>query len=454
MEVEKAEILFVSTANTGLSEIAEGFGRERLSRAGLAGRYRLHSAVLPITPERPGPPADYGHPGWCYDLRCQPLTQEKVAQADLVIAMSERERQAISQDFIGAKGRTFLLSRMAGDARDISDLAAPSRETLERRRRMVKPIIDAGFQRILEQAETTRAATMARVGLATVLFALEPVPPTLPETLSLFKRAGVPLVEWTCDDMEDDRVYTPEQMERLAALLEANDLKCELAHGFESSRFNAVAEGQALDRYVAVQANRIELCARLGGDTVVIHIPGIFCGVWDRRGLPMQDAMEQSTAALDRLRPLCERLGITLALENSSVLKYERDLERLEFYFSRYPASFITFCLEVGNANIHGPDALEGLKAYASRLSGLHLHDNRPVEGKRENDHQPPFSGTIDWIGFLGWLQEIGYARSLNFELVYKRLLFPGNPPEFLAHAVRRIRQALNLVPCLARGSG
>jgi sugar phosphate isomerase/epimerase len=157
--------------------------------------------------------------------------------------------------------------------------------------------------------------------------------------------------------------------------------------------------------------------------------------------------MEWSTITLERLRPLCERLGVTLAVENSGVVRYDRDCERLDFYLSRYPSSYITFCLDVGHANRHGPGALEGLKGLSGRLSALHLADNRGVE----DDHQPPFFGSIDWAALFGWLHEIGYARSLNFELEYSREFCPGSPPEYLAHAVKRIRQALSLVPAIKR---
>jgi sugar phosphate isomerase/epimerase len=287
---------------------------------------------------------------------------------------------------------------------------------------------------------------MARVGLSTGLYHGEFVTPPLPQVLALSKRAGFNYIDWA-HDSNDDRTYTPAEMDHFAELLAANGLACEQVHGTETSQFNPVARGEALDQYVAIQGNRVELCARLGGDAVVLHIPGNYCDVWDGRGLSMAEPMEWSTIAMDRLRPLCERLGVTLAVENSGLVRYDRDCERLDFYLSRYPASFVTFCLDVGHANRHGAGALDGLKGYGGRMSALHLHDNRGVE----DDHQPPFFGNIDWEGLLGWLNEIRYARSLNFELQYDRRFFAEGPPEYLAHAVGRIRQALSLVPAITR---
>ena len=313
--------------------------------------------------------------------------------------------------------------------------------------RQAGTLVEAGFETILSQAEAARAATMARVGLSTSLCRGGNVSLSLAKVLALIGQAGVRFVDWA-HDSQDGRVYTPAEMDRMAGLLEANGLKCQQVHGFEDSQFNPVARGEALDRYVAIQGNRIELCARLGGDTVVLHIPGVFCEVWDGRGLSMREPTERSTIALDRLRPLCERLGITLAVENSGLVRYDRDLERIDFYVSRYPATFITFCLDVGHANRQGPGALEGLAAYAARLSALHLHDNKG----QKDDHQPPLFGTVDWKSLLGWLHEIGYARSLSFELLFDRRLFSGELPEYVAYAARRIRQVLSLVPAIKYG--
>ena len=442
---ERAEILFVCTANTGLARLAEAALRARLERAGLADNYNLLSAMLPADLQ-PTDGVEGGGHGLETGLHVpgQPLTEERVNRADLILVMSGAEQRATRNSFAGAAEKTALVSEMAGSAHDIVALDAPSRGAFRRLYKQLEALVERGFETILRRADGARAVTMGRVGLSTGLYHPEFVTPPLPDVLALFKRAGFNFADWA-HDSNDDRIYTPAEMDQFAELLAANDLECEQVHGMETSQFNPVARGEGLDRYVAIQGNRVELCARLGGDTVVIHIPGNFCEVWDRRGLSMAEPIAWSTIALDRLRPLCERLGVTLAVENSGVVRYDRDRERLDFYLSRYPASYITFCLDVGHANRHGPGALEGLKGYGARLSALHLHDNRGVE----DDHQPPFFGNIDWAGLLGWLQEIGYARSLNFELQYDRQFFPEGPPEYLAHAVGRIRQALSLVPAI-----
>jgi sugar phosphate isomerase/epimerase/protein-tyrosine-phosphatase len=440
---EKAQILFVCTAGAGLSRTAKSFVQAKLARAGAADEYRLDSAVLASAAEWRPPtgehdPAELARRS---DSSSRPLTPELVGQADLILVMSEAERRAVLGEFEWAAQKTFLLTEMVESRCGASGLTGPSQQSFDGRRQEMEALLEASFESILQRANSARETTMARVGLSTVIFVDEQVPPSLPDTLDLFRRARVRFVDW-CHDFEDNRIYATAEMDHFAELLQAKGLRCRMVHGVDNSEAHAVTQGEALDRYVAIQGNRVELCARLGGDAVVVHLPGFF---WDDSRLSLEQAMEHTTAALDRLRPLCESLGVTLAVENN---QRGLDFERLDFYFERYPPSFMTFCLDAGHANRTG--RLEGLKAYAPRLSALHLHDNRETE----DEHQPPFFGTVDWAGLLGWLLKINYRKPLNFEVALVRPLFTGGPAEFVDYAAQRIRQALSLVPALTHGPG
>ena len=439
---ETAEILFVCTDRTGLARMAEGALRERLFRAGMSDRCKLVSRVLPaaVLPRASLP--DYGQTelGRGFQVSGMPLTQDQVGQADLILVMSETERRALSEHFVGAEGKTCLLGEMDGARREVSGTGTVSQAEFVRLCREVNGLVDVGFETIVQRANAARTATMQRVGLSSIIYYFEFVPPSLDETLAWFSHAGIQYVDW-CHDLCDDRVYTARELDRLAELFEANDLRCEFIHGFENSQVHAITDGQTLDRYVAVQSSRVELCARLGGDAVVMHIPG---GLWQHLGISWSEALEHSTIALDRLRPLCEKLGVSLSVENSG--EYAPfDRQKFDFYFSRYPQEFMAFCLDVGHSHLGGN--LEELKGYAQRLNALHLHDN----SGESDDHQPPFYGTIDWEGLLSWLYEIRYPRSLSFEMNYSRTKFGGGPDEFVGYTARRIREALSMVPGLTR---
>jgi sugar phosphate isomerase/epimerase/protein-tyrosine-phosphatase len=421
--------------------MAEGALWARLARIGKDDQYKLFSAALPTALIPAATAEDRGRDelGNSYVLWGQTLTDERVRQADLILVMSEAERQAVLGHFSGAESKTVLLSAMAGTARDVTGVSHLSRQAFQRLCREVEQLVDAGFETILDRANASRAATMARVGFSTSLFHYEFIPPSLAETLALIKQAGVRFVDWS-QDLDNACIYAPAEIEQFAELLETSGLRCQQLHGFENTQVHAVTKGETWDRYVAAQSSRIELCAHLGGDTVVLHLPGLF---WGHLGLSLHEAMEHTTLALDRLRPLCERLEVQLAVEN---YREQSSKERLDFYLDRYPAEFITFCLDTGHANLVSGE-MEEMKAYSSRLSALHLTDNR----QEEDDHQPPFFGTVDWVDVLDWLQEIDYGRSLSFELIYDRHLFPGSPTDFVGYAVQRARQVLSLNPALTQ---
>lgn len=438
-----AEILIVATAGTGLARAAEGLLRAALAARGWDDRLTLRSSEVPGAPDRlvPGVTVGRVEHGRGYDLRDRPPSRDRLAEADLVLVLSEAERRAVIDLLPAAAGKVRRLADLAGVGEDVVDGDEPSLAAFERRIDRLQPLVDLAAGRIAEVATGARAATMARVGLATDLFYYELAPPPLPAILADFARAGVGHVEWYhgCHPHAPHR-YTTAELDELAALLDELGLRCDQVHGFENSDWHALADGQALEEYLVLQANRIELCARLGGRSVVLHLPGGVPALGAE--LPPREALARSTGALDRLRPLCERLGVTLAVEN---FPRDRDFERLEFYFDRYPADFITFCLDTGHANLAGQ--LEGLMAYGERLAAVHLHDNRRLTEPPEDDHQPPFFGTVDLPAVLAWMAEIGYPGALNFELLYVRHLFDGDHHEFLADALQRIRRAIGLAP-------
>ena len=252
MMFDKAELLFVCTANTGLARIAEGTMRAKLARAGLEDEYTLRSAALPVDLQ-PGDGIAGGgdEPGASFHLPGQPLSAERVNQADLILVMSRAEQRAILDTFVGAAGKTTLLNDMAGSAHEIAGVDTPSPRAFHRLCQELEPLVEAGFETILSRAATARADTMARVGLSTVLYHAEFVSPPVADLFALFRRAGFKLVDWA-HDLNDDRVYTLAEMDRFAELLAANDLRCEQVHGMETSQFNPVARGEGLDRYVAI----------------------------------------------------------------------------------------------------------------------------------------------------------------------------------------------------------
>ena len=433
---ERAEILFVCTAHTGLARMAEGAASAQMRRAGLGERYKLTAAMLAtdLLPAA-GESRVRDELGNSYVFHGQTLLPQQVNEADLIVAMSQAEKRALLDRFPGACGKVKLLSEMAGPVRDVTGVEAVTSGNLSRLCRDVQQLVEHSFDALLNRAEAGRARTMARVGFSTGVFHYEFVRPSIDEILAMIAQVGAPYAEFSWN-IGDNHLYTAGEIDQIAASFEAHHLQCQQVHGFENTEAHALSEGEGLDRYVAVQSSLIELCGRLGGDTLVVHLPGLW---WTHLKLSLHEAMERSTVAMDRLRPLCEELGVRLAVEN---YQEQDSVQRFEFYLERYPASFVGCCIDCGHANLVKGE-MQGVKAFGSRLCALHLHDNHG----ENDDHQPPFFGSIDWEDLMHWLVAIGYDRCLNFELLYDRLFCPQGPVEFFDYATRRVRQLISLAP-------
>ncbi len=252
--------------------------------------------------------------------------------------------------------------------------------------------------------------------------------------LSLFRSFGFRYVHW-CDDWNNEHVYSRRETDTLAGVLADRGLTCIDVHG-TATRRTRIDTPDAIDhrRYIHLLRNRIEFCAAVGGDAVVIHPPDAN----KRTGFVGRDRLRRVARAVDAVRPACERLGVRLAIENMG-FRQRFNSNILEWFFQRYPAEIVGWCFDSGHANL-ARDARR-LYAYGDRLAALHLHDNR---GKKD-DHQPPFFGTVDWPATMEWLRRIGYPKPINFEISHRAPLFSGPMREFVRYATEGVRRAMTL---------
>lgn len=255
--------------------------------------------------------------------------------------------------------------------------------------------------------------------------------PELKRKLGLFAEYGFKYIHW-CDDWNNGVFYTKETMQLYRRLIEAYCVKCIGVHCSSSPILNIEAEDdQVLSKYVELLRNRIEFCSAVGGDVVVIHPPNI-----EGDNMKAGRRLERSSRAFESVKSLCNDLGISLAVENCN----PSDAESLEYYFGGYPPEFVGFCFDSGHAHINKD--FDRLLKFQDRLRTLHLHDN----GGREDDHQPPFFGTIDWQKVMRWIGQTGYAKPINFEIVHKSKFFEDSMEKFLEHTLRSIQKAMALL--------
>jgi sugar phosphate isomerase/epimerase len=165
--------------------------------------------------------------------------------------------------------------------------------------------------------------------------------------------------------------------------------------------------------------NRLQMTARLGGDVLIIHIPST--------EPPESRAMwlVQIRKSLDQLEPYARHHSVRIALENME----GDDWEMLETLISKYDPGFIGLCFDSGHANLSGHtfDHLEKLK---DRLIAIHLHDNDGLT----DQHQIPFSGTVDWEKLSSIIARSSYGGCVNLEVTIRESGY-SNEEAFLRQA-------------------
>ena len=256
--------------------------------------------------------------------------------------------------------------------------------------------------------------------------------PTRTEKFALLRRVGFRYVHW-CDDWDNERFYSRRHMDDLAETLADAGLQCIDVHGTATRRARIDApdaEGRA--RYLRLLKNRIAFCAAVGGDAVVVHPPGE-----GRMGFVGRDRLRRAVQAFDAARKLCDETGVRLAVENMGN-RSGYSAKILEWFLDRYPPDFVGWCLDSGHS--HQAGDFSHLQALGDRLIALHLHDNHG-----ENDeHQPPFFGTIDWPSTMTWIKQTGYAKPINFEITHRTHLFDGTMQQYTRYARRAVVKAMS----------
>ncbi len=254
--------------------------------------------------------------------------------------------------------------------------------------------------------------------------------PPMERKLQLFHKYGFKYVHW-CDNWNDESFYSESDIELFCRLLRNGGLKCVDVHGTATDKIRIDAIDETFrSRYIQLLENRIRFCMAAGGDCLVIHPPSGNAGTAELR-----ESLNRSLGVFEEIRPLCEDLGVALAIENCS----KAAEEQLAFYFERFPSSFVGFCFDSGHSNLDRD--FDQLKKFGNRLKALHLHDNRGST----DDHQPPFWGTVDWGGIVEWIKETGYSKPINFEITHSPRLFEGTMEEYLRFSVEAINRLLRL---------
>jgi sugar phosphate isomerase/epimerase len=240
---------------------------------------------------------------------------------------------------------------------------------------------------------------------------------TVAGRLKMAAAAGFTAVHW-CEDWNNTRVYSPADMDAIAATIAGEGLRCIDVHAAATREVNVYSEDAATrEQAAALLRNRADLCARLGADALVLHVPD-----------DDATAAGKMRAALPVLEPVvahCRSRGVRLAAENPL-------RESIAVFFERFPPEEAGLCFDSGHANRRGEHDL--VEIWGPRLAALHLHDNK---GDRDA-HDLPFNGTVPWERVMKAIRASGYAKPICLEVMRGTCRNRLAPDEFAREAYRR----------------
>lgn len=85
--------------------------------------------------------------------------------------------------------------------------------------------------------------------------------------------------------------------------------------------------------------------------------------------------------------------------------------DNLDMVLNTFQSKFAGYCYDSCHHQNYAPDS-DLLNKYGNRLMALHLHDN----GGKNNQHQLPFDGNIDWRDVMKKITLTGYQGSTTLE--------------------------------------
>ena len=235
--------------------------------------------------------------------------------------------------------------------------------------------------------------------------------------LSFMKDAGFDAADFPTwlltPEIEDVREF----MGKVKELGESYSIPFRVAHLPFSLRIST--EPEYMPYFNVMMYRAIDAAHALGVDCAVLHPNAI------TEPLESYNAKKNRDCVLSHLSPFADyaaKLGVKLAIENMRVVHEHYPTYR----FCQDPTDLcdiadtlgIGVCWDFGHAHISGLKQSEALRCVGKRLLTVHVNDNHTID----DDHVPPFVGTIDWRDAMKGLADIGYTGLFNYEINTSRI--------------------------------
>lgn len=181
---------------------------------------------------------------------------------------------------------------------------------------------------------------------------------------------------------------------------------------------------EALETYFPA----VDAAAAIGAEYLVVHASEIYLSpgeIYDS-GKAVREQIELFLPVAER----AERAGIRIACENVTISQDEPRtrcsgtaeellaiIEGLNGTSQVRPCNPAGCCWDFGHGRrSFGDESAKELEKVVPHLLCTHVHDNRA-----RDDHQPPFTGKMDWPPLMKVLRDGGYRGNLSLELHYGR---------------------------------
>ena len=223
--------------------------------------------------------------------------------------------------------------------------------------------------------------------------------------LKRIAEVGFSHIHW-CHHWRTDFVYSDCEIEQIARWLQDFGLKLNDLHASAGVE-KAWVSSLEYERLAGVELvkNRISMTARLSSDVIVMHIPS------EPEDAGGKNAFwTQVLKSLDAIEPYARDHGVRIAIENLGPGSF-KTIERI---LSQYSPDYIGLCYDSGHGNLDiCSDGLDQLERLKERLISMHLNDN---DGTGDQ-HNPIFSGTVEWARLAWIIAESPYAKCINMEI-------------------------------------
>ena len=172
-------------------------------------------------------------------------------------------------------------------------------------------------------------------------------------------------------------------------------------------------------------ARQVRVCGYLDCPRLVIH-PGY---LYYNEQLTQEESWNANIRVFSKLIPLLKEYKVTVCIENLFLSRQRKimdgvcsDAEEACRYVDTLNEmageKCFAFCLDTGHSLMLGKDMRKFIHTLGHRIEALHLNDNDGADDL----HTMPYTGMLDWERTIDALRDVGYANTVNFEIILSHI--------------------------------